>query len=42
VVRGRFYADGFVGDISGAAFDAVINGDERGGAEGFVVIGGDA
>src|SRR5271169_2880942 len=42
VTGGRFHSNGFVRDIAGAAFDAVVDGDERGGAEGFVVVGGDA
>src|SRR4029077_16776684 len=42
VSRNWFPADRFVGDIAGAALDAVIDGDERSGAEGFVVIGGSA
>jgi hypothetical protein len=37
-----FHADGFVRDIACAAFDAVVDGDERGRAEGFVVVRGDA
>ena len=30
VAGSRFHADGFVGDIAGTAFDAVVDGDERG------------
>jgi hypothetical protein len=30
VARGRFHANGFVGDIAGATFDAVVDGHERG------------
>ena len=39
---GGFHSDCFVRDVAGTAFDAVVDGHERGGAEGFVVVGGDA
>jgi len=42
VPTGWFYADGLVGDISGTAFDAIVDGHQRSGAEGLVVVGGDA
>src|ERR1700676_818083 len=32
-------ADGFVGDVAGAAFDAIVDGDLANGAESFVVEG---
>jgi hypothetical protein len=39
---GAVGADGFVGDVAGAAFDAIVDGDLADGAEGFVVKGGHA